>query len=189
VGHRPRVPAADPAWWGIGRVARSRSLLSALSFPRHLLPLRVSSPPALRAKRRAAAPRRRASRTMGGPRAIGAMRIARSLGHRAGRVRGTRQNTIDLQWKMRAHYNARRCDGERKAAVPRTMASNGKNNVQSNREQSEIRTSACVPSDAGRQATASHSTPKRQASSALPRRTQFAVSHFANTTDATGPQE
>jgi hypothetical protein len=33
---------------------------------------------------------------------------------------------------MRANYNARPCDGERKAAVPRTMASNGKNNAQNN---------------------------------------------------------
>jgi hypothetical protein len=42
------------------------------------------------------------------------------------------KNTIDLQWKMRANYNARPCGGERKAAVPRTMASNGKNNAQNN---------------------------------------------------------
>jgi hypothetical protein len=43
-----------------------------------------------------------------------------------------KQNTIDLQSKMRANYNARPCDGERKAAVPRTMASNGKNKAQNN---------------------------------------------------------
>jgi hypothetical protein len=42
------------------------------------------------------------------------------------------QNTIDLQWKMRANYNARPCDGERKAAGAGTMACNGKNNAQSN---------------------------------------------------------
>jgi hypothetical protein len=41
-----------------------------------------------------------------------------------------KQNTIDLQWKMRANYNARPCDGERKAAGAGTMASNGKNNAQ-----------------------------------------------------------
>jgi hypothetical protein len=52
---------------------------------------------------------------------------------------------------MRASYNARRCDGERKAAVPGTMASNEKNNVQSNREQS----------DAGRHATALRASRRR----------------------------
>jgi hypothetical protein len=39
-------------------------------------------------------------------------------------------NTIDLQWKMRTNYNARPCDGERKAAGAGTMANNGKNNAQ-----------------------------------------------------------
>jgi hypothetical protein len=33
---------------------------------------------------------------------------------------------------MRVNYNARACDGERKAAGARTMASNGKNNAQNN---------------------------------------------------------
>jgi hypothetical protein len=57
-----------------------------------------------------------------------------------------KQNTIDLQSKMRANYNARPCDGERKAAVPRTMASNGKNNAQSNgnsRKSGRVLTSGC----------------------------------------------
>jgi hypothetical protein len=36
------------------------------------------------------------------------------------------QNTIDLQWKMRANYNARPCAGEGKAAGAETMASNEK---------------------------------------------------------------
>jgi hypothetical protein len=44
----------------------------------------------------------------------------------------TLQNTIDLQWKMRANYNARLCDGERKTAGAGTMASNGKNNAPGN---------------------------------------------------------
>jgi hypothetical protein len=47
---------------------------------------------------------------------------------------------------MRANYNARPCDGERKAAVPRTMASNGKNNAQSNgnsRKSGRVLTSGC----------------------------------------------
>ena len=48
-------------------------------------------------------------------------------------TRIARQNTIDLQWKMRANYNARPCDGDRKAAGAATMASNGKSNAQSNR--------------------------------------------------------
>jgi hypothetical protein len=42
-----------------------------------------------------------------------------------------RKNTIDLQCQCDANYNARPCIGERKAAVARTMASNGKNNAQS----------------------------------------------------------
>jgi hypothetical protein len=42
------------------------------------------------------------------------------------------KNTIDLQWKMRANYNARPCDGERKTVGAGTMASNGKNNAQNN---------------------------------------------------------
>jgi hypothetical protein len=37
-----------------------------------------------------------------------------------------KQNTGDLQWKFDANYNARLCEGERKAAGARTMASNGK---------------------------------------------------------------
>jgi hypothetical protein len=49
------------------------------------------------------------------------------------------KNTIDLQWKMRANYNARRCGSLRKAASARSIASNGKNNSQNNRKQSEIR--------------------------------------------------
>jgi hypothetical protein len=55
-----------------------------------------------------------------------------------------RQNTIDLQWKMRANYNARPCDGGRKAAGAGTMASNGRNNALGNGKQSEIRARADV---------------------------------------------
>jgi hypothetical protein len=44
----------------------------------------------------------------------------------------SQKNTIDLQWKMRANYNARPCDGERKAAGAGTMKNNGKNNAQNN---------------------------------------------------------
>jgi hypothetical protein len=33
---------------------------------------------------------------------------------------------------MRANYNARPCDGDRKAAGTGTMANNGKNNAQNN---------------------------------------------------------
>jgi hypothetical protein len=39
------------------------------------------------------------------------------------------ENTIDLQWKMRADYNARPCDGEGKAAGAGTMENNEKNNA------------------------------------------------------------
>src|SRR5215469_12546134 len=42
------------------------------------------------------------------------------------------KNTIDLQWKMRANYNARLCGGFRKSVGARTMASNGKINAQNN---------------------------------------------------------
>jgi hypothetical protein len=42
------------------------------------------------------------------------------------------KNTMDLQWKMRANYNARPCNGERKAAGAKTMKNNGKNNAQNN---------------------------------------------------------
>ena len=45
---------------------------------------------------------------------------------------GCQKNTIDLQWKMRANYNARPCDRERKAAGATTMENNGKNNAQNN---------------------------------------------------------
>jgi hypothetical protein len=38
------------------------------------------------------------------------------------------KNTIDLQWKMRANYNARPCASLRKAAGAGTMGNNGKNN-------------------------------------------------------------
>jgi hypothetical protein len=48
------------------------------------------------------------------------------------------KNTIDLQWKMRANYNARPCDGERKAAGAGTMPSNGKSNARARSKQSEI---------------------------------------------------
>jgi len=43
---------------------------------------------------------------------------------RAGKFSG--KNTIDLQWKMRANYNARPCAGEGKAAGAGTMASDEK---------------------------------------------------------------
>src|SRR5690242_10468576 len=42
------------------------------------------------------------------------------------------KNTIDLQWKMRANYNARPCAGFRKSVGARTVANNGKNNAQNN---------------------------------------------------------
>jgi hypothetical protein len=41
---------------------------------------------------------------------------------------GLAKNTIDLQWKCDANYNATPCAGERKGAGARTMANNGKNN-------------------------------------------------------------
>ena len=56
------------------------------------------------------------------------------------------ENTIDLQWKMRANYNARPCEGDRKAAGAATMASNGKSNAQSNRnsrKSGRVLTSGC----------------------------------------------
>src|SRR5205807_2362375 len=49
------------------------------------------------------------------------------------------RNTIDLQWKIDANYNARPWSGERKAAGATTMAKNEKNNPQSNRNKSEYR--------------------------------------------------
>jgi hypothetical protein len=45
---------------------------------------------------------------------------------------GLQKNTIDLQWEIRANYNARPCDRERKAAGATTMENNGKNNAQNN---------------------------------------------------------
>jgi len=54
------------------------------------------------------------------------------------------KNTIDLQWKIRANYNARPCDGERKAAGSGTMASNGKNNAKNNGNSRKIRARAYV---------------------------------------------
>jgi hypothetical protein len=44
---------------------------------------------------------------------------------------GPNKNTIDLQWKLDAKYNASPCESKRKAAGARTMASNGKNNARS----------------------------------------------------------
>jgi hypothetical protein len=38
------------------------------------------------------------------------------------------KNTGDLQWEMRANYNARPCADERKAAGAGTMDINGKSN-------------------------------------------------------------
>jgi hypothetical protein len=52
------------------------------------------------------------------------------------------QNTIDLQWKMRANYNASPCADEEKAAGAGTIANNRKNNAQSNRNS---QTSGRVP--------------------------------------------
>src|SRR5262249_61012 len=49
------------------------------------------------------------------------------------------KNTIDLQWKMRANYNARPCAGGRKAAGKGTMASNGKSNARSNQNSRKSR--------------------------------------------------
>jgi hypothetical protein len=43
------------------------------------------------------------------------------------------KNTIDLQWKMRANYNASLCASLRKAAGAGTMENNAKNNALSNR--------------------------------------------------------
>src|SRR5262249_51205978 len=43
-----------------------------------------------------------------------------------------RKNTIDLQWKMHADYNARLCASLRKAAGARTMENNGNNNGKNN---------------------------------------------------------
>ena len=70
---------------------------------------------------------------------------------RARRRKIFRRNTIDLQWKMRANYNARLCAGFRKSAGARTMGNNGKNNAHSNRNSRKIRASADVRLDAGRQ--------------------------------------
>jgi 2-polyprenyl-6-hydroxyphenyl methylase/3-demethylubiquinone-9 3-methyltransferase len=41
--------------------------------------------------------------------------------------------TIDLQWKIPANYNARLCAGLRKSGGATTMANNGKNSAQNNR--------------------------------------------------------
>jgi hypothetical protein len=43
------------------------------------------------------------------------------------------KNTIDLQLKIRANYNATLRTDLRNAAGAKTMANNGKNNAQSNR--------------------------------------------------------
>jgi hypothetical protein len=54
---------------------------------------------------------------------------------------------MDLQWKMRAKYNARPCEGKRKAAGARTMENNGKQwkkQCEEQWKQSEIRARACV---------------------------------------------
>jgi len=40
------------------------------------------------------------------------------------------KNTIDLQWKMRANYNARPCEDERKVASAKNNGNKGKNNAQ-----------------------------------------------------------
>jgi hypothetical protein len=53
------------------------------------------------------------------------------------------KNTIDLQWKMRGNYNARPCAGFRKAAVPRTIENNGKNNAKNNGTVGNPPTSGC----------------------------------------------
>src|SRR5262245_25421562 len=42
------------------------------------------------------------------------------------------KNTMDLQWKMRADYNASPCAGSRKPASARTMENNEKNNGKNN---------------------------------------------------------
>jgi hypothetical protein len=42
------------------------------------------------------------------------------------------KNTMDLQWNMRANYNARPCADERKVAGAKTMGNNGKNNAKNN---------------------------------------------------------
>jgi hypothetical protein len=60
--------------------------------------------------------------------------------------KAAKKNTIDLQWKMGANYNARPCDGERKSAGAITMANNGKNNAQNNgnsRKSARVLTSGC----------------------------------------------
>src|SRR5262249_42343172 len=63
-----------------------------------------------------------------------AVAIATSLvSHHRGAVQNFfEKNTIDLQWKMRANYNARLWASLRKAAVAKTMKNNGKNNAQNN---------------------------------------------------------
>jgi hypothetical protein len=42
------------------------------------------------------------------------------------------KNTGDLQWKIDAVCNVRLCKGERNAARPGTMGSNGQNNAKNN---------------------------------------------------------
>jgi len=46
--------------------------------------------------------------------------------------KAAKKNTIDLQWKMGANYNARPCDGERKSAGAGTGANNEKNSAHGN---------------------------------------------------------
>jgi hypothetical protein len=53
-----------------------------------------------------------------------------------------RKNTIDLQWKMRANYNATPCNGERKAAGARTMEKTMEKTMRRAMEASEIRARA-----------------------------------------------
>jgi hypothetical protein len=70
-----------------------------------------------------------------------------------------RKNTIDLQWKMRAKYNARLCASLRKAVSARTMGNNEKNNAQSNRNSRKSRRVLTFRLDAGSQAAACESPP------------------------------
>jgi len=60
-----------------------------------------------------------------------------------------RKNTIDLQWKIAANYNARPCDIERKAGDARTMGNNEKNNGKNNGNSRSFRAHACIPSSGG----------------------------------------
>jgi hypothetical protein len=58
------------------------------------------------------------------------------------------KNTMGLQWKKRANYNARPCAGEGKAAGAGTMGNNAKNKCAEQSEQSYMTagTVACDPS-------------------------------------------